>query len=156
MSVPSRSPKIPARPPEEAKLTDVGLTHVALPVTDLERSVAFYARYAGMQVVHRREGVVWLSDRTRPFVIVLIEAAEVEAPLHPVAHLGVACASREDVDALCRRAKEEDALVSGPLDYGPPVGYWGFLRDPDGHTLEVSYGQEVGLAVAEAGRDARR
>ena len=34
---------------------------MALPVTDLDRSVAFYASYAAMQVVHRREGVVWLS-----------------------------------------------------------------------------------------------
>src|SRR5262245_13159715 len=103
-----------------------------------------------MQVVHRREGVVWLSDRTRPFVIVLIETREVAAPLSPVAHLGVACESRAEVDARCREAEREGTLVSGPLDYGPPVGYWGFLRDPDGHTLEVSYGQEVGVAVADA------
>jgi len=129
-------------------LSDVGLTHVALPVAELDRSVAFYARYAAMQVVHRRDGVVWLSDRTRPFVIVLIEAEGVAEPLRPVAHLGVACGSREDVDALCRRAREDDVLLEGPFDYGPPVGYWAFLRDPDGHTLEVSYGQEVGLAVA--------
>jgi len=121
---------------------------VALPVKDLERSVAFYASYAAMQVVHRRPGVVWISDRTRPFVIVLIEADDVADPLRPVAHLGVGCASREDVDALCRRAREDEVLLFGPVDYGPPVGYWAFLRDPDGHTLEVSFGQEVGLAVA--------
>jgi catechol 2,3-dioxygenase-like lactoylglutathione lyase family enzyme len=123
---------------------------VALPVTDLDRSIAFYATYAAMQVVHRRKGVVWLSDRTRPFVIVLIEAENVADPLRPVAHLGVGCPSREDVDALCRRAREDDVLLAGPFDYGPPVGYWAFLRDPDGHTLEVSHGQEVGIAVAEA------
>jgi catechol 2,3-dioxygenase-like lactoylglutathione lyase family enzyme len=121
---------------------------VALPAADLERSIAFYASYAGMQVVHRREGVVWLSDRTRPFVIVLIESDEAVEPLRPVAHLGVACGSREDVDSLCRRARDEQVLIAGPFDYGPPVGYWAFLRDPDGHTLEVSHGQEVGLAVA--------
>jgi catechol 2,3-dioxygenase-like lactoylglutathione lyase family enzyme len=120
---------------------------VALPVTDLERSVAFYASYAAMQVVHRRTGVVWISDRTRPFVIVLLESQDVADPLRPIAHLGVGCASREDVDALCRRAREDDVLLAGPFDYGPPVGYWAFLRDPDGHTLEVSFGQEVGLAV---------
>ena len=131
---------------------DVGLTHVALPVTDLERSVGFYASYAAMQVVHRREGVVWLSDRTRPFVIVLIESRDAIDPLRPVAHLGVACGSREDVDAICRRARDEDVLIAGPFDYGPPVGYWAFLRDPDGHTLEVSFGQEVGIVVDEPGR----
>jgi catechol 2,3-dioxygenase-like lactoylglutathione lyase family enzyme len=123
------------------------LTHVALPVRDLERSIDFYARYARMQVVHRREGVVWLSDRTRPFVIVLIAEPQVAHPLRPDAHLGVACESRAEVDRLCALARDERCLQSGPQDYGPPVGYWAFLADPDGHTLEISHGQDVGLAV---------
>jgi len=127
-------------------LSDVGLTHVALPVRDLDASIDFYARYARMQVVHRREGVVWLSDRTRPFVIVLMQGSEVE-PLRPAAHLGVACASRAEVDRLCALARDERRLVGGPEDYGPPVGYWAFLSDPDGHTLEISHGQDVGLVV---------
>ena len=53
-------------------LVDVGLTHVALEVTDLDRSIEFYARYAKMEVVHRRAQatdpdleIAWLSDRTR-------------------------------------------------------------------------------------------
>jgi catechol 2,3-dioxygenase-like lactoylglutathione lyase family enzyme len=128
-------------------LSDVGLTHVALPVHDLDASIDFYARYAQMQVVHRREGVVWLSDRTRPFVIVLMQGGEVEHPLRPAAHLGVGCASRAEVDRLCALARDERRLVGGPEDYGPPVGYWAFLSDPDGHTLEISHGQDVGLVV---------
>ena len=130
---------------------DVGLTHVALPVADLDASVAFYAKYARMRVVHRRPGTVWLSDQTRPFVIVLLEANEVAHPLRPFAHLGVGCESREEVDRLCALARDEQCLIGGPNDYGPPVGYWAFLRDPDGHTLEVAFGQEVALTVASAG-----
>lgn len=128
---------------------DVGLTHVALPVRSLDAGIAFYARYAGMEVVHRRENVVWISDRTRPFVIVLIETGEVDYPLRPMAHLGVGCRSRDEVDRLCEQARDDGCLITGPEDYGPPVGYWAFLRDPDGHTLELSFGQEVALAVAE-------
>jgi catechol 2,3-dioxygenase-like lactoylglutathione lyase family enzyme len=130
---------------------DVGLTHIALTATDLERSVEFYAHYAQMQVVHRRPGIVWLSDQTRPFVIVLAKQSEVEHPLRPFSHLGVACATREDVDRLAASAREAGCLLGGPMDSGPPVGYWAFVRDPDGHTLELSFGQEVGLAV-EASR----
>lgn len=133
----------------ESSVSDIGLTHVALPATSLERSIAFYATYAGMQVVHRRDGAVWLSDRTRPFVIVLIEADRVDAPLVPMAHLGVGCASRDELEALCQRGRDDDVLISGPTDYGPPVGYWAFFRDPDGHTLELSYGQEVALTVSQ-------
>ncbi|MFQ5418328.1 MAG: VOC family protein, partial [Myxococcota bacterium] len=68
-------------------MTDVGLTHVALEVSDLDASIAFYESYAGMHVVHRRPQVVWLSDKTRPFVIVLLEVPEVRACLRPFAHL---------------------------------------------------------------------
>ncbi len=109
-------------------MSDVGLTHVAFLVADLEASIAFYAKYARMEVVHRRRDgrseVAWVSDKTRPFVVVLVRVPAivprvllrlVVKVVFPFEHLGVACATRED--------------------------------DPDGHTLELSYGQEVGLTV---------
>jgi catechol 2,3-dioxygenase-like lactoylglutathione lyase family enzyme len=137
-------------------MADLGLTHVALPVTNVDASVAFYAKYAGMKVVHRRSDpaagntVVWLSDGTRPFVIVLIEAREVRSPLVPIAHLGVGCASRAEVDRLVAEAKAEGRPTWGPIDAPYPVGYYALVSDPDEHTLELSHGQEVGLAVARA------
>ncbi|MGB7414282.1 MAG: VOC family protein [Thermosynechococcaceae cyanobacterium] len=136
-------------------MIDVGLTHIALPVTEVERSIEFYATYAGMQVVHRRidaesgVAVVWLCDRTRPFVIVLIQTDSVQSILSPLAHLGVGCKSPEEMDALCARAQREGVLLQEPKDAGYPIGYWAFLRDPDGHTLELSYGQEIGLTVEQ-------
>jgi catechol 2,3-dioxygenase-like lactoylglutathione lyase family enzyme len=136
-------------------MSDIGLTHIALPVADVERSIQFYATYAGMQVIHRRidaetnVAVVWLSDRTRPFVIVLIQKEVVQPVLSPLAHLGVGCKSREVLDTLCERAKQAQVLLQGPTDSGYPIGYWAFLQDPDGHTLELSYGQEIGLTVAQ-------
>ena len=138
---------------------DVGATHLALVASDLDASVAFYARYANMKVVHERTDagstrVVWLSDLTRPFVLVLIEGA-VDARLGGFCHLGVGCGSREEVDRLCAEAKREERLAIGPIDSGEPVGYWAFLRDPDGHNLEISYGQEVGLTVAHAREEKR-
>ncbi|GET37595.1 VOC family protein [Microseira wollei] len=134
-------------------MIDIGLTHIALPVSDIERSIKFYSTYAGMEVIHRRidaargVAVVWLCDRTRPFAIVLIQTDSVHPIMSPLAHLGVGCKSREDMDALCERAKQEGVLVQEQKDSGYPVGYWAFLRDPDGHTLELSYGQEIGLTV---------
>jgi lactoylglutathione lyase len=65
-------------------------------------------------------------------------------------HLGVACESRAEVDQRCAEAKAEGRLHRGGLDSDPPVGYTAFLIDPDGNSLELSYGQEVGLAFAKA------
>ncbi|NJK55723.1 MAG: VOC family protein [Pleurocapsa sp. SU_5_0] len=136
-------------------MIDIGLTHIALPVLNVERSIEFYSTYAGMQVVHRRidaatgVAVVWLTDNTRPFVIVLIQTDSVDPVLSPLAHLGIGCKSREEMDALCKRASQSGVLIEEPKDSGYPIGYWAFLRDPDGHTLELSYGQEIGLTVAK-------
>ena len=134
-------------------MSDLGLTHIALPARDLERSIDFYARYAQMQVVHRRRGVVWLSDKTRPFALVLMESEAIAQPLGPAAHLGVACESRECIDRLCARATAEGMRVDGPTDSPAPVGYWALIHDPDGHTLELSHGQDVGLTVERVRRD---
>lgn len=134
-------------------MADLGLTHIALPVSDLDASVAFYSRYASMKVIHRRHDVVWLSDLTRAFAIVLIQCEQVQHPLLPWAHLGVGVASRDDVDQLCAQARSDGCLLREPEDSGPPVGYWALMRDPDGHTLELAYGQDVRFAVDRAGTD---
>ena len=138
---------------------DVGLTHVALPVADTVASARFYDRYAGMRVVHDRSDppggrVVWLSDLTRPFVVVLIEHPGNGGALSGWAHLGVACASRDEVDRRCADARAAGFAVQGPFDSGPPVGYWAIIPDPDGHNLELSYGQEVGTTVSGAADEA--
>ena len=135
-------------------MADLGLTHIALSVRDLDASVAFYRKYAGMEVIDRRDQeeavrVAWLTDHTRPFIIVLIEtAAPNDTPLGPLGHLGAAGGSRAEIARLCGEARAEGCLSREAIDCGPPIGYTAFLTDPDGNSLELSYGQEVGLTVA--------
>ncbi|MDW6094578.1 VOC family protein [Vibrio rhizosphaerae] len=132
---------------------DIGFTHVALSAKDIDKSIHFYRTYANMSVMHERvdedidKRVVWLSDKTRPFVLVLVQNNDPTPVLGPFAHLGVGCRDKNTVDRLCHQAKKEGILVKDAVDSGYPVGYWAFIRDPDGHTLEISYGQEIGLTV---------
>ena len=115
-------------------MSDLGLTHVALPVTDPDASVAFYERYATMKVVHRRRdpatgtSVVWLSDLTRPFVIVLVEAERVEGGLGGFAHLGVACESRAEVDRRCADGAVRGTYGARPLRLRSARGLLGVHR----------------------------
>ena len=77
------------------------LTHLALGVRNLDRTVAFYRKHARLHVVHeRRNGgtrVVWLSEREEgpDFVLVLFEVAT-EPAVAPstLQHLGFALAPR--------------------------------------------------------------
>ncbi len=163
----ARQEHLPPRPGSDlSDRVDAGLTHIALTVADIDRSIAFYGDFAGFEVVHRRtdpvsaHSVAWLSDLTRPFVVVLIEADQPSPPLGGLNHLGVAVNARADVDRLAAKGHEESRKVLGPVDSGYPVGYWAFIEDPDGHNLEVSFGQEVGLTVethaSEVGQRADR
>lgn len=133
---------------------DLGFTHIALTCRDAGATIDFYRRYAGLTPVHDRSDdgarVFWLSDLRRPFAIVFLETASPGAPLGPFAHLGVCLESAETVDALVAEARQEGRATSGPTLSPPPVGYWAFIQDPDGHTLELSFGQEVELHVAAA------
>jgi lactoylglutathione lyase len=104
----------------------------------------------GVVLQRAREGVrsVWLSDHTRPFIIGLVEAANrQDHPLGPFAHHGVACASREEIDRLSAEACAERRQTRRE-----PVGYTVRIADPDGHSLELSFGQEVGLTVQSAAK----
>jgi len=128
-------------------------THIALQVRDIERAIAFYERFCGMTVVHRRsmeegEGdVVWLGWGEDPpkFVIVLIEGDYQRNEQPRWQHIGMSVDSREEVDAVHRRAAG-DGLTGlwPPEDAGPIVGYYCGIPDPDGNMVEFSFGQRIG------------
>jgi len=134
---------------------DIGLSRIAFAGKDLDASIRFYQQFADMKVIHRRgergtdaRPVAWLSDMTRHFAIVRAEDPEnPDTRLGPFGHLGVACASREAMDARLAEARAAGVLRQEPTDSGAPGGYWAFLDDPDGNTLELSYGQEIGYLI---------
>jgi catechol 2,3-dioxygenase-like lactoylglutathione lyase family enzyme len=125
------------------------LTHVALRATDLPRSVAFYAKYAGLVVAHEREEdgtrVVWLAERADDpqFVFVLIPMAHTAGERPGLHHFGFAMESRAAVDAVADLARAEGLLREGPRDAGPVVGYFCIVEDPDRNWVEFSFGQPI-------------
>ena len=126
------------------------LTHIALRSKDVQASVDFYRRYAGLHVVHERvdDGtrVVWLSEveEDPTFVIVVMGLpADAQQPVRPVDHLGFSVASRAEVDRLGALAEADGVLVLAPVEYGEVVGYICEVADPDGNVCEFSHGQPI-------------
>ena len=97
------------RPPDGG---DHGLTHGAIECRDLDRTIDFYRGFGGFDVVHRRPGIAWISDRTRPFAVVLVERDEVR-PLGPFAHLGCACRDHGDFDRRIDAARAAELRGEG-------------------------------------------
>ena len=121
---------------------DVGFTHVAFTVRCLASSIDFYTRYTAMTVIHQRE----------PDLPSARKVAWLDTPLGPFGHLGVACATQAEIDEKVALARREGVLRREPEQLGDPVGYFAFFADPDGNTLELSWGQRVGLEVILAGK----
>ena len=133
-------------------------THVALPVADVDRSVAFYTALTPLVVVasHADESgrSVWLSHEGQaetPFVLVLVEPAggRVGPTLAPFAHLGIELPARGDVDAVAAEARALGCLHWEPMQLAEHIGYVCAATDPDGNVIEFSYGQQVYAQVRE-------
>ena len=123
-------------------------THIALPVQDLERSLAWYQRYTPLRLLDERHedgaDVAWLSHPEaveHPFVLVLASLPDhqkaAQPQLGPFGHLGIQLATRGEVDLVAQRARLEGCLAWEAGDNPSPVS------DPDGNVIEFSYGQVV-------------
>jgi lactoylglutathione lyase len=146
--------------------TESLLTHIALPVRDLEATLAFYAKYTKLVNIHERQDpetglrTAWLAnarDITEAgarFVIVLIhgklptnitgDIKEQYGFLKSISHLGISVESRAEVDRLAEMAREDGCLLLGPMYRNEVVGYICVVTDPDGNNLEFSVEQVLG------------
>jgi catechol 2,3-dioxygenase-like lactoylglutathione lyase family enzyme len=126
-------------------------THCALHVCDLDKSIAFYQSYCGLEVVKEHgEGSgrsVWLASpgQEKNLVLVLLggggSRVQGEADM---THYGFGVPARQDIDRIAERARKEGCLHWEPREYAPPTGYLCAVKDPSGYIIEFSYGQPLG------------
>ena len=135
-------------------------THIALPSSDLERSIAWYQEFTPLVLLARHEDAVgqnaWLShdhQAVNPFILVLVmfyrDQGKPQPIMAPFAHIGIEVPSRADVDAMADRARAAACLSWEPRDMPPPVGYICAINDPDGNVIEISHDQGVYAKVQE-------
>lgn len=132
------------------------LTHIALRVGDVERSIEWYERYTPLQVLRRFSDDygfgVWLADPGDgdcPFVLVLSHFVPETDPfgyapptvLGPYAHFGFELETSAAVDEIAAQAEDEGILTYPATQMPDPIGYICFVEDPDGNTVEFSHGQ---------------
>jgi catechol 2,3-dioxygenase-like lactoylglutathione lyase family enzyme len=130
-------------------------THIALPSTDIDKSIAWYEEYTPLKLLDRREDAdsygAWLGhddQSDKPFILVLVsffrDQHKGRQPIMaPFAHIGIELTSREEVERTAERGKEAGCLAWPPTDMPPPIGYICALLDPDGNMIEFSYDQGV-------------
>jgi lactoylglutathione lyase len=138
--------------------TEPRWTHIALRVSDMDATIAWYAEYTPLELIDRREDEMgygaWLGmpgETNNPFILVIAQFFEhsdpfADAPiatLAPFPHFGIELPKKDDVDAIAERAKQDGCLGMPPTMMPQPIGYITMLKDPDGNTVEFSWDQGV-------------
>ena len=136
-------------------------THIALPVADIDKTIAWYERFTPLELLERREDAdgygAWLGHRDqidKPFILVLVSffRDQDKGPqpiMAPFAHIGIEMPSKEQVDAVAAEGEAEGCLAWAPQWMPDPIGYICALTDPDGNMIEFSYDQGVYATVQE-------
>jgi lactoylglutathione lyase len=135
-------------------------THIALPSSDLDATIAWYERFTPLRVLDRREDAdgqsAWLSHEGQvenPFVLVLVmfwrDKGKGQPMLAPFAHIGIEMPSRDDVDRIAELGRQAGCLAWPATDMPAPIGYICAVTDPDGNVIEISHDQGVYDKVQE-------
>ena len=156
----------PATPPVNSIRPPVARwTHIALPCTDIDKTITWYEKYTPMRLLDRREDAdgygAWLGQpdmAEKPFILVLVSffRDQQKGPqpiMAPFAHIGIELTSAEEVDAIAELGKAEGCLSWPPTQMPAPIGYICALTDPDGNVIEFSFDQGVYAKAQEVWGD---
>jgi len=141
--------------PDRLRPTSVRWTHIALPCTDIDKTIAWYEKYTPLRLLDRREDKdgygAWLGhpdQGDKPFILVLVsffhdQDKGPQPILAPFAHIGIEMPTQQAVDEVARRGEADGCLAWTPQWLPPPIGYVCALTDPDGNMIEFSFDQGV-------------
>lgn len=116
-----------------------GLTHLALAVTDLERTRLFYEKVFGMQAMYNTESFIQLNT-PGCYDIIVFELKEKSSAVDTggIAHFGFRLRNANDIDAMKEKVISAGGMITEQGEFVPGSPYI-FFKDPDGYLVEIWY-----------------
>jgi catechol 2,3-dioxygenase-like lactoylglutathione lyase family enzyme len=115
-----------------------GLTHIALAVTDLDRSTRFYRELLGAEEIYRDAAFVQLQTPGTWDVIVLEKGTKNVGRSGGIAHFGFRLIDPADIERAADAVARAGGNVTEKGEFVPGEPYL-FATDPDGYTIEIWY-----------------
>jgi catechol 2,3-dioxygenase-like lactoylglutathione lyase family enzyme len=116
----------------------LGLTHLALTVSDLERSFQFYHDVFGMLAVYREPHFLQAQTPGARDVLVLEEGTENVGRSGGIKHFGFRLTDARDIDRAVKAIERAGGKILHRGEFCPGEPYV-FFTDPDGYEVEVWY-----------------
>jgi catechol 2,3-dioxygenase-like lactoylglutathione lyase family enzyme len=117
----------------------LGLTHLALSVSDLNRSFQFYHDVFGMLAVFREPDFIQAQTPGSQDIIVF-EKAEGDhiGQSGGIKHFGFRLADPRDIEKAARAIEQAGGKITRRGEFVPGEPYV-FFKDPDGYEVEIWY-----------------
>ena len=117
----------------------LGLGHVGIYVRDLDRMVAFYRDFLGMQITKQNweRGMVFLSadPAASDHEIALMRGRPEHDDPHLINQISMRVGSLEDLRVMHRRLVDDGYRIEGVVNHASAIGCYFF--DPEGNRTEV-------------------
>jgi catechol 2,3-dioxygenase-like lactoylglutathione lyase family enzyme len=115
-----------------------GLTHVALTVADVDRSVRFYHEVFGAVEVYRTADMTQLQTPGAWDVLVLQQGTVPTPRSGGIAHIGFRLVDPADIAVAAADVVRAGGTIVSQGEFVPGEPYL-FAQDPDGYDLEIWY-----------------
>jgi catechol 2,3-dioxygenase-like lactoylglutathione lyase family enzyme len=113
-----------------------GLSHIALSVADLDRSLAFYVAVFGVREYVRSDSSIQVLGPGPHDVIAFEKRSESAGVPGGIVHFGFRLTRPEDIHAAVAEVERAGGTVSSRGEFAPGLPY-AFVRDPDGYEIEI-------------------
>jgi catechol 2,3-dioxygenase-like lactoylglutathione lyase family enzyme len=113
-----------------------GLTHAAMSVRDIEKTLRFYRSVFGVEEYWREEGVVHVRTPGAQDVITFTQGASAPGESAGIAHIGFRLVNAADIDQAVQDAEAGGGTLLRRGEFSPGFPY-AYVADPDGYEVEI-------------------
>jgi catechol 2,3-dioxygenase-like lactoylglutathione lyase family enzyme len=115
-----------------------GLSHIAIAVSDLERTLTFYEKVFEVEVMYHKENFLQVTTPGSNDIIVFEKKKADYGHTGAIAHFGFRLRNADDIDEMAARISEAGGTIIDKGEFVPGEPYI-FFKDPDGYEVEIAY-----------------